>query len=151
VTIVEFLIAQLDEAETLAQRVAPLAHIYDTGGNRRPESFTHSRLTHATKDGSQRFEADQAASEHFDAWSPAFVLAEVVAKRRIVALHKLKVERLSVSPFDPITGEPNEPVFEVECEVCQWAGLDPTGGCDTLRLLALPLADRPGYDEAWRL
>lgn len=66
---------------------------------------------------------------HLAAWDPARVLAECAAKRRIVARHR----NLS----------------DVNCTACDASEcLD--FPCPTLRLLALPYADRPGYDEAWR-
>lgn len=58
---------------------------------------------------------------------PARVLADVEAKRRIVDVH---VER-------------------AECERCAWFD-DELYPCETLKLLALPYANRTGYDESWR-
>lgn len=72
------------------------------------------------------------------------------AKRRIVELHQITVRKLDTTPFDPYTGERNEPEFEVECAVCGWATTDQTSGCDTLRLLALPYADHADYREEWK-
>ena len=68
--------------------------------------------------------------------TPARVLAECAAKRRIIDEHH-KVEEYA----DPIT-------------FCSACGGHPSHGsdwpCYTLRLLALPYADRPGYREEWR-
>jgi hypothetical protein len=61
------------------------------------------------------------------------VLRELGAKRQMVKLH----ERLPAGAF---------------CVTCD----APSGvpgrdhGCTTLRLLALPYADRPGYRDEWR-
>lgn len=72
--------------------------------------------------------------DHFDA---ARVLRDVEARRRIVAMHHYDNDG-----YGPC------------CYVC--ADTDQTGSregdwpCDTLKLLALPYADAPGYDEAWR-
>ena len=67
---------------------------------------------------------------------PARVLAECESKRRIIAEHH-KVEEYA----DPIT-------------FCSACGGHPSHGsdwpCYTLRLLALPYADRPGFREEWR-
>lgn len=76
------------------------------------------------------------------------VLAECEAKRRIVEVHP-----------------PGAPCSQAcsctrECETCSVHGYDVDHGepyrvgddwpCPTLRLLAEPYADRPGYDETWR-
>lgn len=60
---------------------------------------------------------------------PARVLREIDAKRRIVAEHDTEGWK---------TGD--------RVRDCQWTGRP----CQTLRLLALPYADRPGYHEEWR-
>lgn len=71
---------------------------------------------------------------HGDDWGlctfhvpPARVFAECEAKRRIVQLHG--------NDWNP----------RGKCATC-----DEVGPCDTLRALALPYADHPDYDEAWR-
>ena len=61
---------------------------------------------------------------------PARVLREIDAKSRIVRLHA-RAHHQCVAEDGPT----------------QWHATDP---CATLRLLALPYADRPGYREAWR-
>ncbi len=73
-----------------------------------------------------------AVSEHIARWDPSRVLAEVAAKRAILGLH----------------GCP-EPLLEV-CDLCtsEWNVVHMP--CQTVRWLAVPYADRPGYDEAWR-
>jgi len=65
--------------------------------------------------------------EHVARWNPARVLAECESKRRIVVLH---------SDIDP-------------CDAHDGATME-TVPCETLRLLALPYADRPGWREEWR-
>lgn len=62
-----------------------------------------------------------------DAWE-ARVSAECEAKRRIVQLHG--------NDWNP----------RGKCQAC-----DEVGPCDTLCALALPYAEHPDYDEAWRL
>jgi hypothetical protein len=61
---------------------------------------------------------------------PARVLREIDAKRRIVNLHA-RTHHQCVAEDGPT----------------QWHAKDP---CATLRLLALPYVDRPGYREEWR-
>ena len=73
---------------------------------------------------------------HIATWDPARVLAECAAKRRVIDEHH-KVEEYA----DPIT-------------FCSACGGHPSHGsdwpCYTLRLLALPYADRSGFRDEWR-
>jgi Family of unknown function (DUF6221) len=62
---------------------------------------------------------------HINRWRPARVLAECDAKRRIVAEHA------DIDPCDA-----HDAAFK-------------SIPCDTLRLLALPYADHPGYRSEW--
>jgi Family of unknown function (DUF6221) len=83
----------------------------------------------------------QGLAEHIARHDPARVLAEVDAKRRIIDDHK-QGPRWNDKP-DPV--------------ICYRCG-DPPGydygymdsPCPTLRLLALPYADRPDYRDEWR-
>lgn len=76
---------------------------------------------------------DPATITYLTALAPERVLAECDAKRRIVELH---------------TGEHECSVYDHDGEIdhCQYV----LGDCSTLRLLALPYADRDGYREEWR-
>jgi hypothetical protein len=69
----------------------------------------------------------------------ARVLREIDAKRQILDEHELV---------------PTAPGKEPGCAVCvatpSWGPEVVSGPCTTLRLLALPYADRPGYREEWR-
>lgn len=84
---------------------------------------------------------EEAVAEHIVRHDPVRVLREVEAKRRLLDEHK---------PDRP-KGRPN---MERHCLTCTTAqGWDETASeanCLTLRLLALPYADRPGYREDWR-
>jgi hypothetical protein len=74
-------------------------------------------------------------AEHIARWDPARVLAEVDAKRRILDVHP---------GDDEVSGQ----VFcgdGIGLVGCKWAY-----PCPTIRLLALPFADRPGYRAEWR-
>ncbi|MFY1686475.1 DUF6221 family protein [Plantactinospora sp. WMMB782] len=70
--------------------------------------------------------------------SPKRWQAEVDAKRRILAEHPTE----GPSKYVPIQ----------YCGTCQGGDGIPTGPapCSTVRLLALPYADREGYREEWR-
>lgn len=104
---------------------------------------------HATHDG-----------VHIAVWNRATALAEVEAKRRILEMHPHK--RFSTAPEDwpdhwrdelrpafPGTDEPY-----VGCQACDWdphmEEHQPNWWCQTVRLLALPHAGRPGYRDEWR-
>ena len=69
-------------------------------------------------------------TEHMERWDPARALAECEAKRRIVEKHS----------FGWVEHGAYRTCIEDNYE---WP-------CHTLRLLALPYADRDGYDPAWR-
>lgn len=70
---------------------------------------------------------------HIVEWDPARALREIDTKRKILKLH----ERLDIGEF---------------CSICDAPSGIPgrPDGCDTLRLLALPYTDRPGYRKEWR-
>jgi hypothetical protein len=81
--------------------------------------------------------------------TPQEVLARIAADRQILALHH------------PDRHLENWFWLERECAECKhrwhkWlpdkppTEIGPEQGCPTVRLLALPYADRPGYQEAWR-
>ena len=82
---------------------------------------------------------------------PSRVLAECEAKRAIIALHEIEVEKVSLAPFDQTTGEPVPPEFDVTCNLCGWVSDNPISGCDTQRALALPYADHEDYRDEWKL
>ena len=73
------------------------------------------------------------AAEHIARHDPARVLREVAAKRRILDWHR----------HATFYREPIGPT----CEVC--GDHDGEDWCQTLRLLALPYADRDGYRSEW--
>lgn len=87
---------------------------------------------------------------HIARHDPARVLREIDAKRQVLATHTITVEKVDAPPFDSFTGTRNPDEYTVTCAVCGWSSDDPTSACLTLRLLALPYADRPGYRDDWR-
>jgi hypothetical protein len=85
----------------------------------------------------------RATVEHIAAWDPVRVLAGCDAKRRLVELHASEDVDGRLRDGEEIT----VPV----CVVCRDSnGMREESPCPTLRLLAVPLADRPGYREEWR-
>lgn len=90
-----------------------------------------------------------ADAAHIAAHDPARVLREVETVRRIVGLHVITVEKADLPPFDSYTGERNPDEYNVTCAICGWVSDEPTSACLTLRLLALPYADRDSYRPEW--
>jgi len=80
---------------------------------------------------------------------PARALREVAAKRAILELHAISVQKISQVPFDPYTGERVPDAYDVECNVCGWAADDPMSACPTLRHLAAVYCDHPDYRPEW--
>jgi hypothetical protein len=78
----------------------------------------------------------RAEARHIVRHDPARVLREVEAKRRILDLHARDHECSIYSDYRP-----------GEIDSCGYV-LD--GDCSTVRLLALPYSDRPGYRDEWR-
>lgn len=141
-TLVEFLTARLDEDEQLARTVEQ-----NVGTERKGEPYS---------DGSGIAVGDAFPSYPWGAYDgelpfmagpghPSRVLADVAAKRAILALHPPE----TVEQFDG-TEVNLEPPFR--CDIC-W---DPLSGdsaewpCPTLLVLAGVYADHPDFDPAWR-
>lgn len=99
------------------------ATAWDGSGNK----LNWELIASATIDvgGDEFYVGDRTIANHMMTWQPARVLTEIDAKRRIMAEH------LPIDPCD---------AHDASCE---------TVACDTLRLLALPYADRPGYRKEW--
>jgi uncharacterized protein DUF6221 len=74
---------------------------------------------------------------------PSEVLARIAADRQILALHQPDRPRATE---DDYWGDRKCPGCGWQLDVADGSTLD----CPTVRLLALPHADRPGYQEAWR-
>jgi hypothetical protein len=141
--LIDLLRAQLDEDERVARaadvkqgdpdwRVSPVA--ITAGEHFTVRSVRDSRPIARV----QRLDGDDdepaaildgaATAEHIARWDPARVLAEVDAKRRILDEHA--------------------PDRQGYCPTCNDNTVE--APCHTVRLLALPMADRPGYLEEWR-
>ncbi|MEU7170337.1 DUF6221 family protein [Micromonospora tulbaghiae] len=67
--------------------------------------------------------------DHHERWDDARVLAEVDAKRRVIAVCEADLGQRGTGAVD---GEVDRPTWDV------------------LAALALPYADRPGYRDEWR-
>lgn len=87
---------------------------------------------------------------HVTMHDPARALREVEAFRAILVLHKIEVAKAEIYRYDPCTGERNPDEYEVTCEICGWAGDDPSSACTTLRHLAAIFSSHPEYRESWK-
>lgn len=143
--------AQLDEDERIARacsgapweiEIPPMVHVSVQA--RRDNKWKWGRLGYVA---SVERDDDRA---HIAEWDPARVLREIDAKRKIIRLHEITIEKTDAAPFDSYTGERLPDEYSVTCSLCGWATEDPTSACLTLRLLTLPYSDRPGYREEWR-
>lgn len=131
-TLTDFLLARIAEDEAVAREVDPDAWGYDVTANRE-----------AWADG------DRVSV------GVGRVLAECEAKRRIVELHTpgswtaiAGVGDVSTCPTCAYLWDedfPRHPGVTTDGELAE-----ERYPCSTLQLLALPYADHPDYDEAWR-
>ena len=124
--LVQWLREQLDEDERIARAVedrsAPWDGQWVADGDDAARTFNGHVLFYGHGDRSLKPGLVAHVVEH----DPARVLREIEAKRQLVTLH-------------------SEGSSELFCSNCEH---EPP--CPTLRLLALPYADRPGYREEWR-
>jgi hypothetical protein len=134
VSLVEFLRARVDEDETAAKAARDDPTVYGVEG-----SATEEFVRLAVNEG-----ASEAVAEHIARHDPARVLAEVDAKRRVLARHR---------PYrlHPATESLSEVVM---CVGCGYEGPndDPRNlidECPELREMALPYAGHPVYREEW--
>lgn len=142
VTLVEFILARLDEDERVALAATPSPWRIDPrdpnvilepfpidsvgmAGDRQRNLFTGQI--------SNRRGQSVSDARHIARHDPARVLAEVTAKRAIVELH------------EPYASESHG---GAACWVCGPGGFP--WPCTTLRLLALPFADHSDYREEWK-
>jgi len=128
--LVQFLRARLDEDEALA-REAPAGpwHIGNAVDPTQPCSVHMFPSVRLVADG-----LNWLVAEHIARHDPARVLREIDAKRKIAEQHR-PVGYGDVCLSYCHTRTPSQPQ---------------TWPCLTLRLLALPFTDRPGYREEWR-
>lgn len=143
--LVEFLRARIDEEAAVAESAGGLSERWETSGD--GDVYDGPTPIAVGPRGGGLYDVGAHIARH----DPARVLADVAAKRRIVELHALDV-RTRPAQFSEATGDLLHDVeYEVTCDTCGWASQDPTSGCGTLRLLAIPYADHPDYRETWTL
>lgn len=159
-TLIEFLLARLAEDESVAQAATPGPWEWEcaqTAGDEwghqghRPGDLVSqtARVISSWGYDADRVVVDNGAdATHIARWDSARVLAEVEAKRRIVANHE---------PYPKVNGcclehSGFEPFEYMDCNVCCEASqyADSGGYCLTLRAVALPYADHADYQKEWR-
>ncbi|MGP4085473.1 DUF6221 family protein [Streptomyces sp. KR55] len=87
---------------------------------------------------------DEGVARHIARHDPARVLAEIDAKRRILAEHQ-------PDRFGDCTTCAGPEDFDDDADGHRtWSRSAKPFPCPTLRLLALPYADHPDYREEWR-
>jgi hypothetical protein len=146
-TLVEWLRARLDEDEQVARAAATDGHEQWRLRNHEADYWMITDATGEVVVYDEGTPTDSEA-EHITRHDPARVLAEVEAKRELIDEH---------AEYEWAETIESEPVGQGLCRKCaDWDNVDYDGPphepypCDTLRLLALPYADAPGYREEWR-
>jgi hypothetical protein len=153
VTIIDFILARYAEREQAAQAAAAGGRwSYEDGDSvgawtLYDEHWNIASLTvydTKTYNYSERLPAARnpayvdpdANGRHIALNDPAYVLADLAAKQRIVRQHThYETEVLTADDEENVT-------------LCRECMVD--FPCDTLRLLASPFAGHPDYDEAWQ-
>jgi hypothetical protein len=135
VDLVQWLTAQLDEDERIAREATPGPWV-DQGGyvtDVGPDGLPRVQVTdYGSQDGEPEEDNPQgrADSAHIARHDPARVLAEVDAKRKLVERYERAMENRRAHPDD----------------LASAGALLALHGA--VKLLALPYADRSGYEEA---
>lgn len=139
--LVRWLGKQLDADERIARAVedrsAPWDGQWMADGNSAVRTYNGHVLFYRHGSGPLK----PGLTDHVAEWDPARVLRETDAKRRLLDEHK---------PGSP----KGRPTMERHCLTCTtaqaWDEKANEANCLTLRVLALPYSDRPGYREEWR-
>ena len=135
--LVEFLTARLTEDEEAAKHVSQPYRLYVSNEGRLAEPLTDDEGNYV-----QWADGDDRMPNHITNWSliydPARVLREVEAKQRIIQVHHGQLVEATNADGVERSGR--------WCAECDYE----TFPCRTLRLLALPYADHPDYQQEWR-
>lgn len=130
-TITEFLTARMDEDEALAREsIIDASHWSVFAVN---EHFGQVD----SDDGAIANSVDLKDAAHIVRWDPAHVLADIAAKRALIAdlatFDRVATEKVSSDPATSLTAR----------------GIE-RGIMHALRTLALPFTDHPDFDESWK-
>jgi hypothetical protein len=132
--LIEWLRAQLDEDERVARAAAGAPWSADAPGMIQVDAAAIAANKHAFGKLGYVASVQQVADcEHIAAWDPARVLSEVKSKRAILRLCAKVIED------DEGRGFYSD----------GWSGLSVAQ--PTLRQLAQPYADRPGWQDEWNV
>lgn len=148
--IAEFLTARWDELERIAQAAPPgpwttagpdtIAEwvVYD-GEWAVAEARAYTEPHTLTKFRDPSYIDANATAFHIAANDPAYVLADIAAKRQTLALHgnRSEYQEQDQDGFDL----PDAAICREDADA--WP-------CGTVRLLAAPFADHPDYDPGWQ-
>jgi hypothetical protein len=97
------------------------------------------------------YECEQAVGKHIARHDPARVLADVAAKRAILDLHYIIERKVNWTDAEGDERQDHQPVCVICVEKYSTVNVPADlGPCETVRLLALPFADHPGYQESWK-
>jgi hypothetical protein len=147
-TITDFLMQRIAEDEAAAR--AALGHLVADPDETRWHAFQVDYegigVYPWPDDGDETWRQRTPVTRQITRWSPARVLAECEAKRRIVEEHAAEDARMLLA-----RGEP-----QWECRVCasgdRWEGyFRHDWPCDTIRILAAVYADHDQFREEWRV
>ena len=133
--IVGFLTARLDEDQSVAEAASGRDPQWWETGPGYPEA-PEVRVVN-DRDDLIVPEVGELEALHIARHDPARVLAEVAAKRAIMAWHEVR----------RVARDARDPEERATVNIC-WCGYDEP--CATIRHLAAPYADHPDYDPAWR-
>jgi len=150
VTIVEFLTARLDEDEAVAREAA--ADSFGGPGEPKWKAYRVDQEGMSIWSADTKlaaYEYEVPVTRHVSRFDPARVLADITAKRAIVAIHQ------------PEQGPDTWYWLQRRCKGCgstwhKWlpdrppTEIGPERGCPTLRALASVYADHPDYREEWK-
>ena len=146
--LISFLRTQLDEDERVAREAAD----GDSGRWFFGEKWNVYRAEDIGDDAGEVNELVvygnvKPQSEHIARHDPARVLREVEAKRRILDVHAAEGGECTTCHVEDWQEHYD---FDTETETYAPECRSVVHPCPTLRWLALPFADRPGYQEEWK-
>lgn len=148
--LITWLRSQLDDDEQIANAAARDAGepVWSAGDEFLSESVTTAETRSYIASGPYAG-LNWEIRQHIAEYDPARVLREVEAKRRLVELHQ--PANPDAVPCEGYAGWPDKPWFY--CATCGSGEPNEypiTWPCETIKLVALPYADRPGYLDTWR-
>lgn len=140
--LVQFLHARLDEDEQIARRADEEPWRLKTLGRHDQAAVSTNATTGLVQlDGARA----TANGVHIVRHDPVRVLAEVEAKRKLLALHEPHQQPGRYSDVN------DRATWMMCCSMCQVDMVQESDWpCETMRLLALPYADHPNYSKDWR-